>query len=64
MNKKKTKLRKVRERNTSLTQVEVAEKVGISPISYQRYESGKRVPPYATMKLIAKALNSTVEELF
>lgn len=64
MNTKKTKLREARENKTDLTQVEIAEKVGISPISYQRYESGKRTPTYATMKLIAKALNSSVDELF
>ncbi len=27
-----------------LTQVEVAEKVGITPVCYQRYESGERIP--------------------
>lgn len=47
-----------------LTQVEVAEKARVSGRAYQQYESGERVPRADTAKLIAKALNSTVEELF
>lgn len=58
-----TKLKQAREK-AGLTQVEIAEKVGISIRAYQRYESEKRVPNVYTAKLIAKALNSTVEELF
>lgn len=59
----KTKLRAKRQKE-GLTQVEVAEKANINPLSYQRYESGERIPRVDTAKLIAKALNSTVEELF
>lgn len=58
-----SRLKKARNK-AGLTQVEVAKKGGISPISYQRYESGKRTPTYATMKLIAMALGSSVDELF
>ncbi len=58
-----TKIKEVREKSC-LTQVEVANQAEISPRQYQRYEAGESTPPYATMKLIAKALNSTVEELF
>lgn len=33
-------------------------------MSYFRYESGERIPNVKTAICIAKALNSTVEELF
>ena len=51
-------------KKTGLTQVEVAKKANITVTSYQRYETGERIPRADTAKLIAKALNSTVEELF
>ncbi len=57
------KLRNAREK-AGFTQAEVAEKVGISVTAYQRYEAERRVPNVYIAKLIAKALNSTVEELF
>ena len=47
-----------------LTQVEVAKKVGISKVSYQRIEYGTQRPSLDTAILIARALNSTVEDLF
>ena len=49
---------------TGLTQVQVAEKAKITPICYQRYESGERIPRADIAKLIAKTLKSTVEKLF
>lgn len=58
-----TKLKQQRQKE-GLTQVEVAKAANITAISYQRYESGKRIPRADTLKLIAKALNSTVEDLF
>ena len=58
-----TKLQKAREKS-GLTQVEVARKAKITVVCYQRYEYGDRIPRADTAKLIAKALNSTVEELF
>lgn len=60
---KNTKLIEARQR-AGLTQVEVAQKVRVTPICYQRYEAGNRIPKADTAKLIAKALSSTVEELF
>lgn len=57
------KLQKAREK-TGLTQVEVAKQAGITVGCYQRYEYGDRIPRADTAILIAKALNSTVEELF
>ena len=50
--------------NADLTQVEVANKVGISERAYQNYESGIRVPNAYVAQRIAKAVNSKVEELF
>ena len=47
-----------------LTQVEVANKAEITERSYQRYEAGERLPNVHTAQLIAKALNTTVEEIF
>lgn len=55
---------KITRQKQGLTQVEVAKKANITVTSYQRYESGERIPRADTAKLIAKALNSTVEELF
>lgn len=46
-----------------LTQSQVAEESGITERSYQRIESGKMTTA-DTAILIARALNSTVEELF
>ncbi len=60
---KNTKLIEARQR-AGLTQVEIAQKAGVTPICYQRYEAGSRIPKADIAKLIAKALNSTVEELF
>ena len=58
-----TKLKKRREER-GLTQVEIAKKAGISWRAYQTYEAGGRIPKADTAKLIAEALDSTVEELF
>lgn len=63
MSTKETKLKTTRNK-TGLTQVEVAEKAKVTPVCYQRYESGQRLPRVDTAKLIAKALGSTVEDLF
>lgn len=60
---KNTKLKNAREKS-GLTQVQVAEKAGISEISYQRIEYGTQRPTVDTAILIAEAVNSTVEELF
>lgn len=47
-----------------LTQLEVAEKANVQVRAYQRYEADERVPNARIAKLIARALDSTVEELF
>ena len=58
-----TKLKTTRQKQ-GLTQVQVAEKANITVNCYQRYENGERMPKANTAILIAKTLNSTVEELF
>ena len=58
-----TKLKSKRQQE-GLTQVEVAKMANITTRGYQRYEAGKRRPSVDTAKLMAKALNCTVEELF
>lgn len=55
---------KNRRKKAGLSQAAIAELADICNISYQRYESGERVPDVHTAQRIAKALNSTVEELF
>lgn len=58
-----TKLKTTRQKQ-GLTQIQVAGKANITTRQYQRYENGERMPKANTAKLIAKTLNSTVEELF
>lgn len=48
----------------NLSQKEIAEKVGISELAYQRYEYGTRVPEARTAIRIAQALGTTVEKLW
>lgn len=55
---------KARRQKIGLTQVEVAEQAKVSIRAYQQYEAGERIPRADTAKLIAKALDSTVEDLF
>lgn len=47
-----------------LTQVQIADKAGVTERSYQRYEADERIPDVHTAQLIAHALNSTIEALF
>lgn len=64
VNTKQTKLQKARKKIPGLTQVQVAEKAKISERYYQQIEAGTSKPTVDIAKLIARALNSTVEELF
>lgn len=57
------KLRAAREASGK-TQAQVAKEVGISALSYQRYEYELREPGVQTAIRIARALKSTVEALF
>jgi len=56
-------IKKVR-KNKGLLQIQVAKKANILIRSYQRYETGERVPNVYTAQLLAQALQTTVEELF
>lgn len=56
-------LRAAREQSGK-TQAQVAKEIGVSELSYQRYEYDKREPGVRTAIRIARALDSTVEELF
>lgn len=47
-----------------LTQAEVAKEVGIQESSYQRYEYESVLPTVIVAIRIAKALNTTVEEIW
>lgn len=51
-------------KNAGLKQVHIAKKARISVRNYQRIESGKQEPKVSVAILIAKALHTTVEELF
>ncbi len=57
------KLRAAREQSGK-TQAQVAKEVGIAEAAYQRYEHDKNTPNVRTAIRIARALNSTVEDLF
>ena len=56
-------LRAAREAS-SKTQAQVAKEAGISEAQYQNIEYDKNEPRVRTAIRIAKALNSTVEQLF
>ncbi|MEY8281998.1 helix-turn-helix transcriptional regulator [Oscillospiraceae bacterium 52-8] len=57
------KLRAARE-TSGKTQAQVAKESGVAERMYQDYEYDKREPGVRTAIRIAKALNSTVEQLF
>lgn len=57
------KLRAARE-TLKKTQSQVAQEAKVTKQAYQRYEYEKREPSVSIAKRIAKALNSTVEDLF
>ena len=59
-----TLLKTIRETTTDLTQVQVAEKSGVSERVYQKYESGECIPNVHTAQRIAKTLKTKVEKIF
>lgn len=60
----KSNLKKIREEK-GLTQVEIAIQANITERSYQRYETGERVPNAYTAQLIANVLNvENIREIF
>ena len=61
--KERIPLKEKREK-AGLTQLEVAEKAGISIRAYKLYEAGERIPRADIAILIADAVGSSVKELF
>ena len=59
----KTKLKTVREASGK-TQAQLAKEVGITERGYQKFESRATHKAVQTAIRVARALNSTVEELF
>lgn len=57
------KLKDIR-KQLKLTQEQMAAMFNMPLVTYQRYESDKRVPDVYAGKRLAKALDTTVEELF
>ena len=56
------KIKRCRKKN-GLTQTELAEKIGISPMTIRRWEWGERNPDIALMPKLADALNTSIEYL-
>lgn len=46
-----------------LTQMELAQKLGVSAVSVCKWETGKTFPSSKRLKRVAEALNTTVSEL-
>ena len=55
---------KERRKALGLTQREVAERIGMTQNAYQAYEADKRTPNAKLAIRFAKALETTVEELW
>lgn len=63
-NKKMKILLKQRRQELKLTQKQVAERSNLAESAYQRYERGDVMPLVSMAIRIAKALETTVEELY
>lgn len=48
----------------SMTQKEVADAVGVTPMAISQYESGERIPRDDVKVKIARLFNKTVDEIF
>lgn len=59
----KDRLRTIRLSN-HCTQQQVADAIGVTLRSYQRYESGHIEPPYQTLLLLADFFNVSLDYLF
>ena len=51
-------------KSMGLTQVQVAKQAGVTEVCYQCYEAGKRLPRVDVAIRIARAVGSSVEEIF
>lgn len=59
----KNRIAEIRKAN-HMTQVQLAEAVGIAETQMQAYERNRRLPGVEMAIRIAKALNTTVEDVF
>ena len=53
-----------RRKELKLTQLQIAKVVGVSESHYQSYDYGAHIPSVYVALRIARALDTTVEELF
>ena len=53
---------KSRRKNIGLTQVELAEKVGLTPLTIRRYESGEREPAVSDWEKICDVLGMKLDD--
>ena len=53
---------KSRRKNIGLTQVELAEKVGLTPLTIRRYESGEREPSFSVFVKLCEVLGMRIED--
>ena len=66
MKKKYTHLgigKRLKELRNNLTQKEFAEKIGIPLVTYQKYDSGERMPPERVLSRVAEMCGKTVDYL-
>ena len=56
-------IRKVRKAH-GLSQIELAERIGVAPITIRQYENGKRSPKLETIAKLAQALDVSIVDLF
>ncbi len=54
---------RIRRTEIKMTQKELAEKVGVEPATISKYESGMNEPNIKTLKSIAEALDTSIDEL-
>ena len=57
------KLKQLRQENC-LTQEQLAQKIGVSRVNYNRYENGKVLPDYDVIVTIADYYDISLDELF
>lgn len=56
------RLREIREKK-SMSMKDLADRLGVTPTSVSRYETGEREPDIDTLKRLASILGTTVDEL-
>lgn len=54
----------LRRKELKLTQAQIAKAIGVSESHYQSYEYGTHIPSVIIALRIARALDTTVEELY